>query len=381
MERSPVTPTQNAATRVRGDAFVMFAYDLGLTIDLDAASGLLADATRRKAVRHRRRAPAWFEYEPTPLRVTREEAPIGVGALRTDPTVECTLYDFGAVSVLYRIPVECALDDLPAISEQLYESPALLTDSRARAEALLADVRSAIAKPGLRAVVEDYVVFALREWDAPAGEPAESLVDRHAHSVARALQAESGNLSASLVRESVANRLCFSPDDAAVIGWNAAVLLDAQPEDLLVLLEHANVELLEMRVLDEQLDTLLERSGALLERESRRRYWPLGPSARDLQALAEVQTDSSLMFEGVNNALKLIGDQHLARVYRLAAQTMHLPDWDAAVLRKLATTESIFDKVATYQSAKRMELLELIIVILIAVSIVLPFLPLYSGGK
>lgn len=372
---------RSSSTRVRGDAFVMFAYDLGLTIDLARATELLTDATRRKAVRHRRRAPSWFEYEPPPLRATREAEPIGVGTLRTDPTVECTVYDFGAASVVYRIPIDCPLDDLPALSEQLYESPALLRSSRARAEALLTDIRAAVVKPGLRAVVEDYVVFALREWDAPQGETAESVVERHAASVAGALHAESGALSAPLVRDAIGNRLCFAPTDAAVIGWNSAVLLDAQPEDLLVLLEHANVELLEMRVLDEHLDTLLERSAALLERESKRRYWPLGPSARDLQALAEVQTDSSLMFEGVNNALKLIGDQHLARVYRLAATALHLPDWDAAVLRKLATTESVFEKIATYQSAKRMELLEVIIVLLIAVSIVLPFLPIYAGGK
>ena len=223
------------------------------------------------------------------------------------------------------------------------------------------------------------MVFALREWDAPAESPPRRLVDRHAQR-GRALQAESGDLSPSLVRESVANRLCFSPDDSAVIGWNAAVLLDAQPEDLLVLLEHANVELLEMRVLDEQLDTLLERSSALLERESGRRHWPLGPSARDLQALAEVQADSSLMFEGVNNAAKLIGDQHLARVYRLAAQTMHLPDGTPPSFANSPRPRASSTRSRPIER-KRMELLELIIVILIAVSILLPFLPLYSGGK
>jgi hypothetical protein len=81
------------------------------------------------------------------------------------------------------------------------------------------------------------------------------------------------------------------------------------------------------------------------------------------------------MFEGVNNALKLFGDQYLARVYRLAAERLHLPNWDAAVLRKLATAESIHNKITGFRSAKRMEVLELVIVILIAVSIVLPFLP------
>jgi hypothetical protein len=367
--------------RVKGDAIVMFAFDLGLAIDLEAASRLLRDATQRINVRRKGRAPApaWFEYEPAPLRVARDAASVTLAGVRSDAIAECTLYDFGAVSVLFRIPLDVPLDQLPSIAETLDERADLLDEARRIAQTLANDIGAAIAKPGLTPLVEDYAVFALREWSGPGTDSLDATISANALTIAQVLQGEHGPLSPSLVDDQIRARLSFTPSDAAIVGWNAAVLFDADPEDVLVLLEHANVELLEMRELDLQLDALLERAGALLAAHGKRRFWPLGPDARDLQALAELQTDSSLLFEGVNNALKLIGDQYLARVYRLAAEKLHLPDWDAAVLRKLETAESIHDKIAGFQSAKRMEILEVVIVLLIAVSIVLPFFPFFGG--
>ena len=53
------------------------------------------------------------------------------------------------------------------------------------------------------------------------------------------------------------------------------------------------------------------------------------PSA--LRDVSQWQVDSAILFEGVNNVLKLLGDQYLARVYRLAAQRFHLTEWDASI--------------------------------------------------
>jgi uncharacterized Rmd1/YagE family protein len=84
--------------------------------------------------------------------------------------------------------------------------------------------------------------------------------------------------------------------------------------------------------------------------------------------------DSAVLFEGVNNVLKLLGDQYLARLYRLVAQRFHLAEWDGSILRKLATLESIYQKISDEISGRRMELLEWIIIILFVISIVLPFI-------
>jgi len=60
-------------------------------------------------------------------------------------------------------------------------------------------------------------------------------------------------------------------------------------------------------------------------------------------------------FEGVNNALKLLGDQYLARLYRLVAQRFHLVEWDGSILRKLETLEGIYQKISDQVVRNSME--------------------------
>jgi uncharacterized Rmd1/YagE family protein len=75
----------------------------------------------------------------------------------------------------------------------------------------------------------------------------------------------------------------------------------------------------------------------------------------------------------VTNALKLLGDQYLARVYRASSQRYRLNEWNATLLRKLETIETIYDKVQDESNGLRMEVLEWIIVLLIAFEIALSF--------
>src|SRR5947207_2604898 len=72
---------------------------------------------------------------------------------------------------------------------------------------------------------------------------------------------------------------------------------------------------------------------------------------------------------------KLVGDQYLARVYSLASRRFHLGDWDASITRKLQTIDSIYAKMADRAASRRMEILEWIIIVLIAVSIALSLVP------
>ena len=83
--------------------------------------------------------------------------------------------------------------------------------------------------------------------------------------------------------------------------------------------------------------------------------------------------------QNATGALKLVGDQYLARVYRLASQRFHLERWDAGILRKLETLNSIYGKMSDQAATRRMEVLEWIIIILIAVSIAVMFVPGTAG--
>src|SRR5205823_5924468 len=110
----------------------LFAYDAGLAIDLDESERRITALTQRAAIRHKHRAPRYFEYRPAPLRVTQEGEALAVGAFRTTPSVDTVLYDFGAVSVTYQIPLEGPLARLVTLAEELYESDVLLRSEERR---------------------------------------------------------------------------------------------------------------------------------------------------------------------------------------------------------------------------------------------------------
>ena len=145
-------------------------------------------------------------------------------------------------------------------------------------------------------------------------------------------------------------------------------------EDVRAVLEFANVELLEMRYVDQKLDRALDQAYATLPRRSWGLRRVFASYSADLGSLAELQVDNATLFEGVNNTLKLLGDQYLARVYRIANRRFHLDDWDSSILRKLQTLESIYEKISGQASNQRMEILEWVIIFLIAFSIALEFI-------
>jgi hypothetical protein len=343
----------------KGTCFSLFAYEVAQAIDLDAAERRLFADAERQTIKYKRRAPASFEYRPAPLRVVRGGEAQTVGAYRTTPSVEVLLYDFGAVSVSYAIPLEGALDVLPGLAEELWGNARLMADSRHHVEALLAVLGDAAIRPRIADLVEDYSVFHIEAFAAPCA--AAALWTEHAQTVAQVLRAARHPLSQQEITDATALRLSFALTDATIIDTDAAVLFDPEGEDVRAVIEFANTQLLEMRFLDQELDAALERAYETL----------FGRARPDLRSLARLQLDAAILFEQVTNALKLVGDQFLARVYALASRRFHLAEWDASISRKLETIDGIYAKMTDRAANRRMELLEWIIIVLIALSILL----------
>src|SRR5437660_7531813 len=186
----------------QGTGYVLFAYDVAHAFDLAGAETRLASATRRETVKQKRRAPAFFEYDPAPLRVTEPADSLAVGGHVTAPYVEFVLYDFGAVSVSYAIPLQGPLTGLPALSTMLYGNEQLQADSRRRVQQLIEALGDAAIRSRLADFVEDYVVFQIEAFTEPL--EASMLWTEHAQTVAQVLRAESRPLSQQEVSDALA---------------------------------------------------------------------------------------------------------------------------------------------------------------------------------
>jgi len=358
----------------RGTCYSIFVYDIAFAIDLNEAERRISSATR-ETIKHKRRAPRYFEYTPAPLRIAEATERVHIdGTFSTDSQVELVVYDFGAVTVIYRIDIRGDSSCLLTLSEQLYENEQLLEQSRRRVEDLLKVIEPALTKARISSFVEDYVIFQVQAFEHHVA--IEDLTGRYAAHVTQILRAEGREPSVDEIRDATSHRISFGKDDVVIVDWNAALVVDDEAEDVLTVLEFANVELLEVRFLDQRLDEALTLAYERLSKRSHRSFQFRSDPA-DLRDISQWQVDSAILFEGVNNVLKLLGDQYLARLYRLVAQRFHLADWDGSILRKLETLESIYQKISNRVVSRRMEVLEWIIIFLIAISIILPFFSQY----
>jgi hypothetical protein len=199
------------------------------------------------------------------------------------------------------------------------------------------------------------------------------LLNEQAGWLAGLLRLEDETLSDQEVAEALRLTLRYRNDDLFVPDWAAAVLVDREAEcdETLQAIEFANLQLLEYRYIDERLDDVLGQADDLLRRAVRAWLPVRRGTDRSLRILGEIKVEANGLFERTGNALKLVGDQYLARVYRLLATRFHLPAWEQGIQRKLDVIEGIYQVISTQSSHFRAEFLEIVVVLLILIEVLL----------
>lgn len=355
-----------------GECRVLFAFDIAHAIDLVGAARAVRDPSQEGQLGRTRPAPSYFKFTPPPLRVRQNGAALSIGRWKTSETVEVVLFDFGAVLVSYTIALGGALEECSELSCALAADTRLADAARDRVEELARTIAAHLTRPATSALLEDYSIF--RFGGAALNRDADAFLRQHDVQLAAILRAERQPLSREVVSDALSVRLQYGPDDLALVDWHAAVVFDDDPLDVVRVLEFANVQLLEMRFLDAQLDDALEKAMAMVSRRDSRGV--LGPLAlqRDLRRLSNLQLEAAFLFERLGNTLKISGDPFLARLLRQAGARYRLDEWNAAAQRKLSALDNVYDKLHDHAASLRAEFLELLIVLMIAFEIVMSLL-------
>jgi hypothetical protein len=350
----------------------MFVFDAGREVDLATCRFLARDLVREAPAAGAREAPSSVRIESPPLRLDVPIDSFVSGGRRIDGPAEAAVYEFGAIAVTLCVPAGSTLAELRAAACALAGDAELAAAARSITNGLLARIGASIADLGLSDVVEEHLVFEVTEFDSEL--PLAELPARCGPELAQILRAEPQDLSAQEIEHATATSVMRTPGDLVLLDWNAAIVLHEEPQDVRAVIELANVQLLEMRFLDRRLDESLHHAYDVV---SRRVFWRpvILPDAlrESMRRIAQRQVDSAMLFERVSNALKLVGDQYLARVYLGAVQQFELAAWNEANGRKLATLDSIYAKLHDRSVNVRAEMLEWIVILLIFSEIVLQF--------
>lgn len=355
-------------TVVRGVLHVVVAYDWGDEVDLPRAASLAAG--REQDLERRARTPTSVAYRPTPLRFVRGAVDVELPELpRCAAAAAVTVFDFAAANVRLDVPLEATAAWWRRFAGDPPVQQALVQAARGAAEPLFRELLPAVKAPAWRDFSEEYFVFHFDPASLPSPD---RLLERHGDWLAALLRLEKEPLSRDEIDDALVRRLSYAPDDLVVVDWAAAVVIDRECEESLRVIEYANVQLLEFRHLDRRLDEALMQAYGLIHSLAESRRPLFGRSQHGpLRVLGDIKIETDVLFERAANALKLVGDQYLARLYRQLSHRFHLDEWSAGIRQSLDVVEGVYQILSDQASAGRIELMELIVIALIAVEIVI----------
>jgi len=372
-----VDPARAAApvASVQGEIVVYRLYDLGYEIDLERATSLLGDREpeRERPVRGEAQA---IQIPNPPVTASLGAATISVAGKRRPVELSARVFDFGVVSLRGRVelPRPIAWRELLSVGPS-WANAAEWKEIFHQGRATLRDrIRLAITKAGDSPVTEDYVVFRIhRLLDADNHRlPVLALPDED---IAQLLTGEARPLSGAARRDLLTQRFSYFEDDLTVLTWNAGLVVEpvVEDRDVQYVLEFANAQLLELRFYDALLDQELPRMYDGI-REARHGFHLLGRHySRMLGYLQTRVAEVTELVERSENALKMTDDMFLARIYAAALELFRGRTWRQGIDEKLAIVRDTYSMLNAETQARRTEILEVIVVVLIALEIVLAF--------
>src|SRR5579863_5392280 len=376
-QSQPSAPV-SAAAPLRGSVLVLIQFDVCEEIRLDVLRKIFGARTAEASFKHQ--APGYVRYQRPPVEESLDPLILESGERLEG---EIKYYDYGVVSLVFELPFSGNWDTLIQLScrwtsDTNFESLATRVVKQKLERAAPALVKPYDVKQG-EWLQEDYYIFHVREaklretklGEIAAAPSANDLLAAAGNEIAQIVRGEVSQLSEGERQEILQSRISYYPNDLAVIGWNAAFIYDtpAGAETAIQLLQYANSQLLEFRHYDELLTKELEGVYDFLETGGRG-LWSRWRTARAAGKLHTVLLDVSELTERADNAIKFLSDMFSARLYKLAAQKVGVPDYKDLVKEKLQTAEDLYRFMVEQFNQSRAFVLELMVVIILVIELI-----------
>ncbi|MGA9156813.1 MAG: hypothetical protein WB249_08480, partial [Candidatus Sulfotelmatobacter sp.] len=357
--------TKPADAPLSGSVLVLIQFDVCEEIRLDQLRQILGARTADASFKHL--APGYVRYQRPPVEEVLEPLILESGE-RLQGDIK--YFDYGVVSVVFEVPFSGDWDKLVQLSSRWVWDTNFESLATRIVKQKLERAAPALVKPYTTEwLQEDYFIFHLRDI---AGSPSASdLLAAQGSYISQVVRGESQPLSDGERQEILQSRISYYPNDLAVIGWNAAFIYDSASgaETAIQLLQYANSQLLEFRHYDELLTKQLEQVYDFLDRGGRG-LWSRWRTAKAASKLHTVLLDVSELTERADNAIKFLSDMFSARLYKLAALKVGVPDYKDLVQQKLQTAEELYRFMVDEFNQSRAFVLELMVVIILIIELV-----------
>lgn len=367
-------PAPATDARLTGEVVYLYAFDIAYEFTRETIRELLGQPVAQFVPDASKRSPRQSFFRPQMVRLPPVERFGPRGPIRIERQVK--LLPVGAISITVRVPFAVEkIDDLVCYHDLRFSDGSWLHDEvRDLAEQVRQELAPSLIRPVRQLGDEEaYTVFCFNApVRNPAGQPvrAEDWFNDNRRAIASLLTEEPAPrlLSQQEADESSARYYSYYESDIVVLDWDAAVIVDEPRffDEVLYIMELANLQLAELEAYDRILDEAVERS----YRDLATRRWTslrLNGTQRELR---EIRIDLARLQDELSNITKFFGDWHLARIYQGLATRFHLQEWQKSIDEKLRTLDDLYQILRQDQTNLWMIILEASIVGLFVLDII-----------
>ena len=352
----------------KGKILTYRLYDTAFEIDLSKVEERLKKETKRLKIKRKPFSKA-FEFANPPVSFQLQTLEKELFGRQINISVYVRAYDFGVLSIMLEIPAnDMDFSEFKKLTLVLKNTDEIENECRNQLKHAVGILGDSLIGYNLSLFEEDYTVFFIEALGPETG-----VDDLFMHyDIAKLLLYEDKPLSEKVRDEISALTFSYYKNDCTALSWDSALIIEPTGDpDIADILEFANAQLLELRYYDYIVDRELDSLYTLISAKGTPSLWKIREYERLAAKVMRTITELTDVTEKIDNSLKVTEDVYYAKIYMAALRLFRVKEWDGVIRRKLDLATRVYDMLYRDISTKRTELLELIIIILIAIEILL----------
>jgi len=349
------------------EASFLYIYNVGSKFSGDELKGLLKNPEDFSKYEYARPTPEEIPTFNLPSIFNLKDESIAITDKQYRLKVQAAIYGTGSISIRVRLKENLTEQQV----KKLAFDKKLKDDIAAIAERAISKVEKSLAKIksiSLSSYKEGYAFYYLNAEK-------EKVLAQYRKLIAGLLidEADAENLDEQYVSDVLNKNITYSSNDILFVGWESAFMIDntGSVEYELIVSEIANIQLLEMQIYNKMLSNEIRETDDMIRRVLEREPFGGKELLRANMRLSNSYDKISEMSNAARSAVSGFGEWYLSRLYGLFFDVFKLGEWQAQLSSGLEVIEKRRDSIIEATRSHRMDMLEIIVILLIVVEIVL----------
>jgi hypothetical protein len=373
--------------KIRAEVVFFYLYDAGRSIDLKKLAKMIPADPGIGILKNKRDTPESLSL-PVPLIVQLARYEYDEKLPFDRITMNARIFEEGVISMTVRVKGDFTPQDL----HKIRTTPLILGGKQTVIDTWVDEsLKLFFARIQEAITFEQYVfsTFIRVSYTAfcittPLQNP-KDFVETHRRTFACLLNGESPDtdLHESQIASTLKGAFCYTEHDYALFDLDRCLIIDPNEdyEDILLVVEQANFQLLELRSLDMLLDRWLDKAEDDIKVIFKNNTAHLKLLKIKLASVHALSFDALFILENLENSSKIIGDYFLGQIFTSLCAQFSTHEWKQSIESRLKILASVYERVNANESEKRMVFLEIMFIVVCVVFPVFQILQAFFLSK